>query len=101
MVLGVCRRVLGDSHEAEDAFQATFLLLARKAAAVARFRTVGGWLHTVAYRVALRARTRRSGRTNREVPLDDPLSAALDPTTEASQREVREAIDAEVNRLPE
>jgi RNA polymerase sigma factor (sigma-70 family) len=102
MVLGVCRRVLGDAHEAEDAFQATFLVLARKAASVARYSSVGGWLYTVAYRVALRARSRRDARSTREQPLDEPpTSAALDPVREAGWREVRRVIDEEVSRLPE
>src|SRR5262249_9275713 len=56
MVLGVCRRALGDGHLAEDAFQATFLALARQAARLARSPSVGGWLHVVAGRVARRAR---------------------------------------------
>src|SRR5262245_11782904 len=66
MVLSVCRRVLGDAHEAEDAYQATFLVLARKAASAARCRSAGAWLYTVAYRVALRARWRRVVRHTRE-----------------------------------
>src|SRR5437588_3433321 len=57
-VLGVCRRVLGDAHEAEDAAQATFLTLARKAGAIGRRQAVAAWLYTVAYRAALRARAR-------------------------------------------
>jgi RNA polymerase sigma factor (sigma-70 family) len=102
MVLGVCRRVLGDAHEAEDAFQAAFLVLARKAASAARHRSVGGWLYTVAYRVALRARARRAARMARERSLDGPPAAGgLDPVGEAGWREVRRVIDEEVSRLPE
>lgn len=55
-VLGVCRRVLRDEHLAEDAFQATFLILGRKAAAIGRPEALGSWLYRVACRVALRAR---------------------------------------------
>ena len=102
MVLGVCRRVLGDTHEAEDAFQATLLLLARKAGTLTRHPSVGAWLHTVAVRVAQRARARRATRTAREQPLDVCLAAtALDPATEAAWRDVRRVIDEEVSRLPE
>jgi RNA polymerase sigma factor (sigma-70 family) len=102
MVLGVCRRILGDTPDAEDAFQATFLVLARKAASAAQYRSAGGWLHTVAYHVAVRARSRRAARTARERPLDEPaLAVVQDPAGEAAWRETRRLIDEEVNRLPE
>src|SRR5262245_55434511 len=59
MVLRVCRRALGDAHDAEDAFQATFLVLARKAGQLARPDALTGWLHGVALKVAAGARARR------------------------------------------
>jgi RNA polymerase sigma factor (sigma-70 family) len=102
MVQGVCRRILRDAHDAEDAFQATFLILAQKTASAARCRSAGGWLYTVAYRVALRARARKAARAGRERPLDEPPPAeSLDPASDAAWREVRRVIDDEVMRLPD
>src|SRR5262249_61021685 len=64
MVFNVCRRVCRDGHDAEDAFQAAFLALVRKAGSISKHESVGGWLYKVAYRVAQTARvraTRRAG----------------------------------------
>ncbi len=97
MVLGVCRRLLGHAHDAEDAFQATFLALARKAGAIQRGGSVGSWLYHVAYRVALRARAERARRGEHEQPvLAEPVSVAEEPGT----GELRQVLDEEVNRLP-
>src|SRR5262245_24107226 len=62
MVLGTCRRLLRHEHDAEDAVQATFLVLARKAGSISQRELLGTWLYRVAYRVALRARDRAARR---------------------------------------
>src|SRR5207253_1955030 len=70
MVLGLCRRVLGNGHDAEDAFQATFLILARKATSVVKRDEVGSWLFAVAQRTAREARAVIARRRARERPMD-------------------------------
>src|SRR5260370_9859467 len=62
LVFGVCQRVLRDFHEAEDALQATFLILARKARSISKREALAGWLYRVAYRVSLTAKQRRARR---------------------------------------
>jgi RNA polymerase sigma factor (sigma-70 family) len=103
MVLGTCRRLLRDRHDAEDAAQACFLILAHRAGAVGRRGSVGGWLHRVAFRVALRAQARRARRDAGRQPLDaaTPATGTPDPEAAAEWREARGALDDEVNRLPD
>src|SRR4051794_41631853 len=71
MVLGVCRRVARDTHDADDAFQATFLLLARKAGSLRQPELVGPWLHGVARRTAAKARSAAIRRHQRQTGLPD------------------------------
>src|SRR5262249_46853929 len=70
MVLNLCRRLLRHEQDAEDAFQATFLTLARKAGTIRRSEALAGWLHKIAYRVSLYARSREAARRSRQ-PLDE------------------------------
>jgi RNA polymerase sigma factor (sigma-70 family) len=97
MVLGTCRRILRHHHDAEDAFQATFLLLARKARSVRRGAALAGWLHRVARRVALRARG-QAGRAAQ--PLGEG-PAAPEAESAAVWADLRPVLDEEVGRLPE
>jgi RNA polymerase sigma factor (sigma-70 family) len=103
MVLGTCRRLLRDVHEAEDAFQACFLTLVRRGGSIGRRESVGGWLHKVAYRVALGLNARRARRDVRERCLWARMSSVrpADPAYQAAWREVGQVLDEEVNRLPD
>jgi RNA polymerase sigma factor (sigma-70 family) len=102
MVLQVCQRVLGNGHDAEDAFQATFLILARKAASVRPAGALAAWLHGVAYRVALRARAvARRRRRESPTPNLDPPDPRPDPLSELTAREALLMLEEEVQRLPE
>jgi RNA polymerase sigma factor (sigma-70 family) len=97
MVLRVCRRVLGHEQDAEDAFQATFLVLAGNAGSIRNRDTVGGWLHGVAYRTAMNARRGIARRRSREARLRAVARpAAASPTWD----DVQAVLDEEVQRLP-
>jgi RNA polymerase sigma factor (sigma-70 family) len=98
-VWSVCRHILRHEQDAEDAFQATFLLLARKASAIRKQDSVGSWLHGVACRVALKARGRAAAQAARTPP--STPNAAPEPSAEAALREVLALLDEEVARLPE
>jgi RNA polymerase sigma factor (sigma-70 family) len=100
MVLRLAARLLTTSHDAEDAFQATFLILARRAASIRRRQSVAAWLHGVAYRVALKARAAR-GRRPEQAPVPDPVDPHPDPLAQVSARELLVALEQEVQRLPE
>jgi RNA polymerase sigma factor (sigma-70 family) len=96
MVRGVGRRILGDAHAAEDVGQATFLVLARKAPGRAWDESVGGWLHGVAYRLALKARAS----IRRPIPAAEARRPPTEPAAEMESRELRTLLDAELRDLP-
>jgi RNA polymerase sigma factor (sigma-70 family) len=99
MVLSLCRRLLRDPPEVEDAFQATFLMFVRKAGTIRQRESVGSWLYKVAYRVAIRARSIAGRRRQRERPeVDVPV---FDLGANAVWRDLRPVLDEEVHRLPE
>jgi RNA polymerase sigma factor (sigma-70 family) len=98
LVLGVCRRVLQHAQDAEDVFQATFLILARKAPSVLNRAAVGSWLYRVAYRAAQEARTMRSRRRARETPGRSFPEPAI---AEADVQDWRPVLDHELSRLPD
>jgi RNA polymerase sigma factor (sigma-70 family) len=102
MVYGVCRRILGNSADAEDAFQATFLVLARDAARVVRRDVpVGAWLYGTAYRLAKFARRTAARRAAREHRQAKPMASTPDPTVDVAAREAGRVVDDELHRLPD
>jgi RNA polymerase sigma factor (sigma-70 family) len=101
MVHGVCCRILGNTHDAEDAFQAVFLTLARKAAGLRHPEALAGWLHGVAVRVSYKARTCALRRRSGNPTLCEPADPHPDPLDALSARELLGLIDREIARLPE
>jgi len=97
MVLGTCRRLLRDRHDVEDAFQATFLVFMKKAGSLRVGDSLGPWLHEVARRVSLDARTIVERRRSKEDPHADP---SVIPGREAGPDDLRAVIDEEIGRLP-
>jgi RNA polymerase sigma factor (sigma-70 family) len=101
LVLGACRRVLRHEQDAEDAFQATFLTLARKAASIGKGASVGCWLCKVAYRSALRV---KQAARRRQALLDEWPPLEVDTTEPAellARQEIGPVLDEEIARLPQ
>jgi RNA polymerase sigma factor (sigma-70 family) len=99
LVFGVCRRVLRQGQDAEDAFQATFLVLARKAGSVGQPERLGNWLYGVASRVARKARAEAARRHARQQQIMDRPTSQCD--READWEDLRQVLDDEVQRLPD
>jgi RNA polymerase sigma factor (sigma-70 family) len=99
MVLGVCRRVVGDPHDAEDAFQATFFVLARKADDIRPRDMVGNWLYGVAYRTALKARTVRQRRRAVEKQVQNMPHPAI--VEQEVWNDIQPLLDQELTKLPD
>src|SRR5262249_39459261 len=98
MVLGVCRQILRHPHDADDAFQATFLVLVRKARSVRVDQSLAPWLYGVAYRTAQRARARAARfRSASLEPMEEPMAS---PGEEATWLDLRPLLHDELNRLP-
>ena len=97
MVLAVCRRVLHNLHDAEDAFQATFLVLVRKAASIRPRSLVGNWLYGVAYRTSLEARRAMAKRRAKEKQVSE---MPKNETANDIWARLRPVLDQELDRLP-
>ncbi len=104
MVLGICRHVLAEEHDAEDAFQATFLVLAQKGGSIRNRTVLAGWLHEVAHRIAIKARlgvVRRRSLERQAMAMSPPAIEPDNQDDAAAWNELRPVLHAEVDRLPE
>ncbi len=102
MVMRVCQRLLRHGPDADDAFQATFIVLVRKAHSIIKLESVASWLYGVAYRIALRAKSRANRRQNRERPMDEgALPGETSAANDGATADLRPVLDEELNRLPE
>jgi RNA polymerase sigma factor (sigma-70 family) len=99
LVWGVCRHILHREQDAEDAFQATFLVLARRPGSIRKTQSIGSWLYGVAYRVAMKAKTKMRKRQARESACVE--RSADRPAHDLAWRELQAILDEEVQRLPE
>src|SRR5262249_36567701 len=99
LVLNVCQRILQHAHDAEDAFQATFLVLIRKAASIGRRDLLGNWLYGVAYRTALEAKSLKARRQAKEMQVDE-MPPDETPHSD-SWRDLEQYLDQELHRLPD
>ena len=100
MVLSVCRAILRDPHDAEDAFQATFLVLVRNGGAIRRRDALAGWLHEVAHRVAIRANSALARRRRLEKEVAE-MAVATSTNGPAARHDLLPALHEEIARLPE
>lgn len=100
LVLAVCRRVLGNEQDAEDAFQAAFLVLARKASSLKNAKSLPAWLHKTAHRISLRARANRTRRREQSLETEPMIEAQSTLQRIATEHE-RSVLDEEMNRLPD
>ena len=98
MIFHLCRRIVRNEHDAEDAFQATFLVLARRAQVIRQHESVGGWLYGVACRLAAKARTATAQRHSRE--RDASARESRTPLDEVTVAEAQEIFDQELAQLP-